>query len=176
MVTRVTSPIGQGFSAWIHFWPVNMVCIQVNGFWLYFYSIRGTNVQYMHIEICVNKTLENHMWVRILFWIVEIFGMSCSSFLCDTIDGDILYWLGPKCRLSDIVWMLLMCFNWPRSSWLLQMSWRQIGTRPSAAIVKTWLWPQWNMNILHNMHVALQALKKLFKNKLLKKVKKIYKL
>ena len=41
--------------------------------------------------------------------------------------------------------------------------WRQIGTRPSATVMLTWLW-QCNVTqfILHNIHIALQLLHRLF--------------
>ena len=42
-------------------------------------------------------------------------------------------------KTDHCVGVLLLCDHWSMSLWWLQMAWHQIGARPSATIIQTWL-------------------------------------
>ena len=66
---------------------------------------------------------------------------------------------------TQLPWIILIRNERPSPSWWLQMAWRKMGTRPSAATMLFLLWLQTMINyithVTQNAYIALQTLNKI---------------
>ena len=78
----------------------------------------------------------------------------CTQVFCELLkiysdDAEADVWLYPSHQFGG----LLSCTDWHTSSWWLQMTWHQIGARPSATTILSWCLPQ-DITMAHYRQVS----------------------
>ena len=83
--------------------------------------------------------------------------------ICMIVLSDVIFLTFTNKHKRALSCALLIHTDMPKSSWWLQITWHQIGTRPSTTTMLTWLWPDCHINHInleytHNNTVITQAI------------------